>query len=103
MGFVGANPGTSAGAAARATGLPTSNFSRVLKRLIDKGLLRRESDEQDARLSHLFATDLAHENWGRMRDAWSASLDGALPDSASLAGLHDALGRIDAHLTEQAR
>ena len=101
MGFVGANPGTSAGAAASASRLPTSNFSRVLKRLIDKGLVRREPDANDARIARLYPTDLAHQNWQLMRDDWSAALDGALPDVASIDALRDALARIDAHLAKE--
>lgn len=101
MGYVGANPGTSAGAAAVALGLPTSNFSRVLKRLVDKGLVRREPDERDARRARLHPTDLAQENRQLMRDAWSASLDGALPDPAAIEALCDQLTHIDRHLTKE--
>ena len=103
MRFVRANPGASASAAAAATGLPASNFSRVLKRLVEKGQLRREPHEHDARLTRLYATDLARQNWRRMRDAWSASLDGSMPNIGSIDALHEVLTRIDRHLAAEER
>lgn len=101
MRFIGSNPGSSAGITAAATGLPTSNFSRVLKGLVEKGLVRRESDENDARLTHLFPTELAGENWQIMQDAWSHALKGALDNPSQIDALVEALGRIDRHLASK--
>jgi len=77
MRFVGRNPGASARAAADACGLPTSNFSRVLKGLVAKDLLERRSDPHDARIAHLHPTALATKNSLRMRERWSEALRGA--------------------------
>ncbi|AJY45323.1 MarR family winged helix-turn-helix transcriptional regulator [Martelella endophytica] len=98
MRFVGRNPGVSARRAADACGLPTSNFSRVLKGLVAKGLLERLADPKDARIAHLHPTERAMKNSLRMRDAWSAALGGAALDPDTIATVTQALRRIEAHL-----
>lgn len=101
MRHVRRNPGTSAGAAAQATGLPTSNFSRVLKGLVAKGLIRRDTDDRDARGVRLYQTDLAQQNDARMRTAWSHALDGLLPDAATTRTVTEALRRIERGLDDR--
>ena len=100
MRFVGRNPGVSARAAADASGLPSSNFARVLKGLVAKGLLERRSDPRDARKAHLYPTGLAKENSLRMRDAWGAALHGAGLDRDTIHAVTRALRRIEAHLSD---
>jgi len=99
MRFVGRNPGVSARAAADACGLPTSNFARVSKGLVAKGLLERRSDPNDARIAHLHLTDLADKNSLRMREHWAAALNGAGLDHDTVAATTRALRRIEAHLS----
>lgn len=98
MRFVGNNPGVSARAAADACGLPTSNFSRVLRGLVAKGLVERRSDPRDARVVHLHPTDRALKNTLRMREAWAAKLRGAALDHETVTTVSQALRRIVAHL-----
>lgn len=100
MRFVGRNPGVSARAAADACGLPTSNFSRVLKGLVAKGLVERRSDPHDARLAHLHPTERARKNTLRMREAWGEALRGAGLDRDAVATTAQALRRIEAHLSD---
>ena len=99
MRFVGRNPGVSARAAADACGLPTSNFARVLKGLLEKGLLERRSDPQDARIARLHPTELAEKNSLRMHEHWSAALRDAGLDRDTITTTTRALRRIEAHLS----
>ncbi len=98
MRFLNQNPGATARKAAYACRLPSSNFSRVLKGLVAKGLLERKSDDRDARIIHLYPTSLARKNAMRMREAWSEVLRGAALDQETLSVVTRALGRIEAHL-----
>lgn len=100
MRFVGRNAGVSARAAADACGLPTSNFARVLKSLVAKGLLERRRDPNDARIAHLHATDLAEKNSLRMREHWAAALNGVGLERDTVAATTQALRRIEAHLSD---
>jgi len=98
MRVIDRNPGTTARAAADATRLISSNFSRALRSLEDKGLVHRVPDEHDARRVRLYTTDAAHENLRRLQDLWSHLLDGIVDDSeadaiiATLRRLETALG-----------
>ena len=59
MRFIDRNPGASASAAAEATQMISSNFSRALRSLEKKGLVRREADQDDTRRVRLYPTELA--------------------------------------------
>lgn len=100
MRFVEQNPGVSARRAADACGLPTSNFSRVLKGLVAKGLLERRTDPTDARIAHLHATELAMKNVARMREAWAATLRGAELDKETIAGVTRGLRHIEERFSD---
>lgn len=100
MRFVGRNPGVSARVAAHACGLPSSNFSRVLKGLVAKGLLERRADPRDARIAHLHPTEMAMKNSRRMQEAWGTALAGAALDDDTIATVTQALRRIEAHLLD---
>ncbi len=102
MRFISRNPGSSARVAAAATRLASSNFSRVIKGLISKGLLRRETDGQDARGVRLYPTDLAKANEAQMRRAWSAALAGAAPDLHTIDLVNAVLWDIEAELALRA-
>lgn len=99
MRFVNQSPGTSARAAAEATRLPSSNLSRVLRALEDKGLVRREIDGADARCVHLYPTERAAENLQHLRDTWSRTLDGTLSDSEAVTSLTESLREIENKLS----
>ena len=103
MRFINLNPGTSARAASTATLLPSSNFSRVVRGLEAKGLVRRESDARDARSVRLYPTSLAEKNLKRLRDAWSHSLEGIIEDPKTIKAINKTLRRIEAELIARRR
>jgi DNA-binding MarR family transcriptional regulator len=103
MRYIDRNPGTSASAAAEATQLISSNFSRALRGLEGKGLVRRELDEQDARRIRLYPTPQAHDNLERLRDVWSRLLDGIVTDPGEIQTVISILRRIESELTARAR
>lgn len=98
MRYIVHHPGTSARKAAEATLLPSSNFSRIVRGLEAKGLVRREADPRDARGVLLHSTELAERNFERLQQVWSASLQGTIEDTALLDTLNEALRGIEAKL-----
>jgi MarR family transcriptional regulator, temperature-dependent positive regulator of motility len=98
MRFIDRNPGTTAGAAAEATQLISSNFSRALRGLERKGLVRRERDPKDARRVHLYPTELAHENLRRLRSLWSELLEGIVADRADIERVNLLLRHVESAL-----
>lgn len=103
MRFISRNPGTSARTAANATRLPSSNFSRVIKGLIAKGLLLRKADERDARSVRLYPTEMAKANMERMRAFWSRALEGTTAEPATLDLINTTLRRIESELVSEAQ
>lgn len=99
MRYINQRPGTSARAASEATLLPSSNFSRVVRGLEEKGLVRREVDERDARCIHLYPTPRADENLQHLRDTWSRTLDGTVDDPQLIDCVNAALRQIEEALT----
>lgn len=103
MRFINQNPGTTAGVASEATLLPSSNFSRVVRELEKKGLVRRESNASDARSVQLYPTAVAARNLKRMRDAWSQSLGGIVNDPKTIDSINKTLRLIEKELIERRR
>ncbi|WP_436532044.1 MarR family winged helix-turn-helix transcriptional regulator [Actinoplanes sp. HUAS TT8] len=103
MRFIDRNPGTSPREAAEATQLISSNFSRAVRALEKKGLVRREVDEQDARRARLYPTRKAQENLRQLREVWSRLLDGVLDDPAEIAATTATLQRIETRLVSRPR
>lgn len=103
MRFIDRNPGTSASAAAEATQLISSNFSRAVRGLEKKGLVRRDVDQQDGRRIRLYPTARAHDNLQRLREVWSRLLDGIVPDPEEIEAVNSALRRIETQLAARAR
>ena len=98
MRFIDRNPGTSARAASEATLLPSSNFSRALRGLEEKGLVRRDVDTRDARSVQLYLTGRAQENRQNLRQAWSRTLEGTVGDPETVDVVNTALRRIENEL-----
>jgi MarR family transcriptional regulator, temperature-dependent positive regulator of motility len=98
MRFIDRNPGTSARAASKATLLPSSNFSRVLRGLEEKGLVRRDVDAHDARSVRLYPTARARENLQNLRDTWSRALEGIVDDPGTIDSVNATLRRIENEL-----
>ena len=98
MRFIDRNPGTSARVAAEATLLPSSNFSRVLRGLERKGLVRRDIDAHDSRSVHLYPTARARENLQHLREAWSRTLEGIVDDPQTIDLVNTTLRRIEREL-----
>ena len=103
MRFIDRNPGTSASAAAEATQLISSNFSRALRGLEKKGLVRREIDQHDGRRVRLYPTDRARDNLRQLRAVWSRLLDGIVPDPDEVEAVTSTLRRIETQLVARAR
>lgn len=103
MRFIDRNPGTSAGAAAEATRLISSNFSRAVRGLETKGLVRREVDQDDGRRIRLYPTARAQENLQRLREIWSHLLDGVVTDPGEIDAVTAILRRIETRLVAKAR
>ena len=103
MRFIDRNPGTSARAASDATLLPPSNFSRALRGLEEKGLVRREADARDARSVRLYPTGRARENLQHLRDTWSLALKEIVGDPEAIDFVNATLRRIESELTARRR
>jgi DNA-binding MarR family transcriptional regulator len=103
MRFISRNPGTSPRAASEATLLPSSNFSRVLRELVKKGLVRREIDSQDARTGHLYPTARAQKNLQKLQAAWRRTLRGTVDDPKTIDFLNSTLQRIEIELVTRRR
>jgi DNA-binding MarR family transcriptional regulator len=102
MRYIDRNPGTSARAAAEATQQISSNFSRALRGLENKGLVHREPDPQDARRVRLYPTDRAQENLRRLRDLWSDLLADVVTDPGEVEATITTLRHIETKLAEKA-
>jgi DNA-binding MarR family transcriptional regulator len=103
MRFIDRNPGSSARAASEATLLPSSNFSRALRGLEDKGLVRREVDARDARGVRLYPTERARENLRHLRDTWSRALEGIVDEPETIDLVNTTLRRIESELVARRR
>jgi MarR family transcriptional regulator, temperature-dependent positive regulator of motility len=102
MRFVDRNPGTTASAAAEATQLISSNFSRALRGLEKKGVVRRDVDREDARRVRLYPTDLAQENLQLLHELWTSLLAGIIDDPSDLNRVNAVLRRVEAGLIARA-
>ena len=103
MRFIDRNPGATTKAASEATLLASSNVSRALRGLEAKGLVRRETDVQDARSVHLYPTERAGENRLRLREAWSRTLEGIVDDPETIDRVNTTLRRIEHELNARHR
>lgn len=103
MRYIDRYPGTTASAAAEATQLISSNFSRALRNLEKAGFVRRDVDPQDARRVRLYPTGKAQENLQRLRTAWSHLLEEAAPDPGEIDAAISALRHIEARLVARPR
>jgi DNA-binding MarR family transcriptional regulator len=103
MRFIDRHPGTTPGAAAEATQLISSNFSRALRGLERKGLVRRDADPDDARRVHLYPTGKAQENLRRLRETWTRLLDGIVTDSVEIDAVISTLQHIETRLVSRSR
>lgn len=102
MRFIDRHPGTTASAVASATHLISSNFSRAVRGLEAKGLVRRDVDQADGRVVRLYPTDMARENLRRLREAWSGLLSGTVEDTDEIEATSAILRRIEARLVARA-
>ena len=101
--FINRNPGTSARAASEATLLPSSNFSRILRGLEERGLVRRKADANDARRVSLYPTALASETRRRLGKEWYRLLRGIEDDDAKTDYLIATLRRMESELVSRRR
>jgi DNA-binding MarR family transcriptional regulator len=98
MRYIDRHPGTTAGAAAEATQLISSNFSRAVGGLERAGLVRREVDRRDARRVRLYPTAKAQKSLQRLREVWSQLLDGTVVDPDEIDAAISTLRHIETRL-----
>jgi MarR family transcriptional regulator, temperature-dependent positive regulator of motility len=103
MRYIDRHPGTTAGAAAEATQLISSNFSRAVGGLEKAGLVRREVDQHDARRVCLYPTEKAQENLQRLREVWSRMLDDTVADPDEIDAAISTLRHIETRLLARTR
>ncbi|MGD0853501.1 MAG: MarR family winged helix-turn-helix transcriptional regulator [Acidimicrobiales bacterium] len=103
MRYIDRHPGTTAGAAAEATQLISSNFSRAVSGLEKAGLVRRVIDQHDARRVLLFPTEKAHQNLLRLRDTWSRLLEATVTDPEEIDTTISTLRNIETRLVSRSR
>ncbi|MFG2794430.1 MarR family winged helix-turn-helix transcriptional regulator [Streptomyces sp. NPDC048419] len=103
MRFIDRHPGTTASAAAEATQLISSNFSRAVRGLEEKGLVRRDVDPRDARRIRLYPTEKAQENLQRLRETWTRLLDGIVTDADEVNTVISTLQNIETRLVAESR
>ena len=103
MRFIDRNPGTTAREAAEATQMISSNFSRAVRGLEQAGLVRRDTDEHDARRVRLYPTEKARENLRRLREVWSRLLAEAVTDSDDIDAVISTLRSIETRLVARTR
>jgi len=103
MRYIDRHPGTTAGAAADATQLISSNFSRAVRGLEEAGLVRREVDQHDARQVHLYPTEKARENLQRLREIWSSMLEDTVADPDEIDAAISTLRHIETRLVTRTR
>ena len=103
MRYIDRHPGTTASAAAEATQLISSNFSRAVRRLEQADFVRREVDAHDARRVRLYPTEKARENLQRLRELWSRLLHDAVADPHEIDAAISTLRHIETRLIARTR
>ncbi len=103
MRYVDRHPGTTAGEAAEATQLISSNFSRAVGDLEKAGFVRREVDQLDARRVRLYPTEKAHANLRRLREIWSRMLEETETDPDEIDAAISTLRHIETRLVARTR
>ncbi len=67
LSFVSAEPGIRPSALAAQLGVTSAGITTLVERLVRRGVLRRENDEADRRVSHIhLAVDLENEPWSQL-------------------------------------
>ena len=103
------SPGLSVGEVSRHLGLRQSNVSAALRTLGERGLVAREADPQDRRVTRLVPTERARVAHEAIAEAWAGPLVEAVAEltpeqAAALAAATDALQALDRRLrVHQAR
>ncbi|MFJ6897760.1 MarR family winged helix-turn-helix transcriptional regulator [Streptomyces hokutonensis] len=103
MRYIDRHPGTTAREAAEATQMISSNFSRAVRGLEQAGLVRRDTDQHDARRVRLYPTEKAQENLQRLREVWSRLLEEAVTDSDDIDAVISTLRSIETRLVARTR
>lgn len=67
LAYVGAHPGIRPSELAGHLGVTSAGITTMVERLVRRGILRREADEADRRVSHIhLAVDLEKEPWSQL-------------------------------------
>lgn len=103
LAIVGAHPGMRPSELASALGVTSAGITTMVERLVRRGILRREADENDRRVNHVhLAIDLEKEPWSQLArfDDACRRIIGSL-DAQIEADLADFLMKTTAAATEQ--
>jgi DNA-binding MarR family transcriptional regulator len=97
-------PGLSVGEVAQELGMQPSNASATIRSLISRGLLERQTDGRDGRVSRLAPTAIAQAIRRQREEAWGVLLRSRLrhlqpEDVAQLLASADALQALAANLS----
>jgi len=98
---IAAEPGIRPSQLREHLGVTSAGVTTLVDRLVQRGLLRRELDDQDRRVNHIFLeVDLEEEPWSALARFW-LDVDAAVRDEPSTAvdTVVDVLRRV----TERAR
>lgn len=100
------SPGVSVGEVSRHLGLRQSNTSAAVRTLDDRGLVAREADPDDRRVTRLVPTERARVENRAIAEAWAGPIVEAraalAPEHvAALDAAVDALQALDRHLRAQ--
>lgn len=96
--FVANKPGARTSDMADRLGLRLGNASSAVSGLVDKGLLRRENDPADRRVSTVWLTEAAHANIARVHARWARELDDLDVSIDELRNAVEVLHKVDALL-----
>ncbi|GGO58533.1 MarR family winged helix-turn-helix transcriptional regulator [Streptomyces lasiicapitis] len=80
MRYVHAEPGVTVGVLARELGMQVSNVSATVRGLVNGGLLEREKDPDDGRVSRLRPTLKAEQGMALIENAWAEIFADALAE-----------------------
>ncbi len=89
------NPGITSSRLAADLELRTSNASTVLRTLVEKSLLHRESSPDDRRVVRYALTDTATASIARLHEQWVTGIGAALPDSVNPAAALEVLRLLE--------
>ncbi|MEF2978498.1 MarR family winged helix-turn-helix transcriptional regulator [Subtercola sp. YIM 133946] len=99
-------PGATVGELSQTLGLHQPNTSAAIRILVQRGLVARETSDEDRRVSKIVPTELAATEHGAIAEEWAGSVDAALENlsvehKVALNRALDALQALDRALRDR--